>query len=61
MTGYKLAKAFGSSLDFFRHAQSSHIYLELKKLEAKGLIEGETVEPIWSGRGPSRPPLTTTV
>lgn len=44
MTGYELTKAFDSSLEFFWHAQSSHIYLELKKLEAKGLIEGETVE-----------------
>lgn len=44
MTGYELAKVFGSSLDFFWHAQSSHIYLELKKLEEKGLIAGETVE-----------------
>lgn len=43
MTGYDLAKVFGSSVDFFWHAQPSHIYLELKKLEAKGLIAGETV------------------
>jgi len=44
MTGYELAKVFDSSLDLFWHAQSSHIYLELKKLEEKGLIAGETVE-----------------
>lgn len=43
MTGYELAKVFGSSLEFFWHAQPSHIYLELKKLEGKGLITGETV------------------
>ena len=43
MTGYELAKVFDSSLDFFWHAQPSHIYLELKKLEAKGYITGETV------------------
>lgn len=43
MTGYDLAKVFDSSLEFFWHAQPSHIYLELKKLEAKGYIAGETV------------------
>lgn len=40
MSGYDLTKAFGSSLDFFWHAQNSHIYLELKKLERSGYIEG---------------------
>lgn len=40
MSGYDLAKAFGSSLDFFWHAQNSHIYLELKKLEGIGYISG---------------------
>lgn len=43
MSGYDLAKAFESSLQFFWHAQNSHIYLELKKLEKKGYICGETV------------------
>lgn len=43
MTGYDLAKVFDSSLEFFWHAQPSHIYLELKKLEAKGCITGEAV------------------
>lgn len=43
MSGYDLAKAFESSLGFFWHAQNSHIYLELKKLEKKGFICGETV------------------
>lgn len=43
MTGYDLAKAFGESLNFFWHAQNSHIYLELKKLEKKGYISGKTV------------------
>ncbi|MDE6846009.1 MAG: PadR family transcriptional regulator [Lachnospiraceae bacterium] len=43
MSGYDLVKAFESSLDFFWHAQSSHIYLELKKLEKQGYICGETV------------------
>lgn len=43
MSGYDLAKAFGSSLQFFWHAQNSHIYLELKKLEKMGYICGETI------------------
>lgn len=43
MSGYDLVKAFESSLQFFWHAQSSHIYLELKKREKKGYICGETV------------------
>lgn len=43
MSGYDIAKAFDSSLKFFWHAQNSHIYLELKKLEKKGYISGETV------------------
>ncbi len=43
MSGYDLVKAFESSLEFFWHAQNSHIYLELKKLEKKGYISGETV------------------
>lgn len=43
MSGYELVKAFESSLQFFWHAQNSHIYLELKKLEKKGYISGETV------------------
>lgn len=43
MSGYELAKAFGSSLRFFWYAQTSHVYLELKKLERKGLVTGKTV------------------
>lgn len=43
MSGYDLVKAFESSLEFFWHAQNSHIYLELKNLEKKGYICGETV------------------
>lgn len=43
MSGYDLVKAFESSLEFFWHAQNSHIYLELKKLEQKGYICGETI------------------
>lgn len=48
MSGYDLVKAFESSLEFFWHAQNSHIYLELKKLEKNGYIRGETV--VQSGR-----------
>lgn len=43
MSGYDLVKAFQSSLAFFWYAQNSHIYLELKKLEKKGFICGETI------------------
>lgn len=43
MSGYDLTKAFGSSLDFFWHAQNSHIYLELKKLERGGYIAGTLI------------------
>lgn len=43
MSGYDLAKSFESSLEFFWHAQNSHIYLELKNLEKKGYISGTTV------------------
>jgi len=43
MTGYELAKAFQASLEFFWHAQSSQIYLELKSLEKKGYISGRMV------------------
>lgn len=43
MSGYDIIKAFESSLQFFWHAQNSHIYLELKKLEKKGYISGKTV------------------
>lgn len=43
MSGYDLAKTFESSLQFFWHAQNTQIYLELKKLEKKGYISGETV------------------
>lgn len=43
MSGYDLAKAFEFSLQFFWHAQNSHIYLELKNLEKKGYICGSTI------------------
>lgn len=43
MSGYDLAKAFGSSIKFFWYAQTSHIYLELNKLEKKGLVTCEVI------------------
>jgi DNA-binding PadR family transcriptional regulator len=43
MTGYDLAKAFGSSIRFFWYAQTSHIYLELNKLEKKELVTCELI------------------
>ncbi|MDK2965128.1 PadR family transcriptional regulator [Lacrimispora sp.] len=43
MTGYDLAKAFGSSVRFFWYAQTSHIYLELNKLEKKEFVTCETI------------------
>lgn len=43
MTGYDLAKAFGSSVKFFWYAQTSHIYLELNKLEQKEFVTCEVV------------------
>ncbi len=43
MTGYDLAKAFGSSLKFFWYAQTSHIYLELNKLEKKEFVTCEII------------------
>lgn len=43
MTGYDLAKAFNSSVRFFWHAQNSHIYLELNKLENKGYVSCEHI------------------
>jgi len=43
MTGYDLAKAFGSSVKFFWYAQTSHIYLELSKLEQKEFVTCEVV------------------
>ena len=43
MTGYDLAKVFASSVNFFWHAQTSQIYLELGNLEKKGLVSSEQV------------------
>lgn len=38
MSGYDIAKFFQKSINFFWHAQNSHIYLELKKLEKYGYV-----------------------
>lgn len=43
MTGYEITRVFEESVDFFWHAQNSQIYLELKSLEKKGYVAGETV------------------
>ena len=42
-SGYELAKAFHSSVQFFWPAQTSQIYLTLGKLESAELITHETV------------------
>lgn len=44
MTGYDLAKSFDSSVSFFWHAQNSHIYLELGKLERRGFVACERIQ-----------------
>lgn len=43
MSGYDLAKAFGSSVQFFWNAQQSQIYLTLDKLEKQGFATHERV------------------
>ena len=43
MTGYDLAKLFASSVNFFWRAQTSQIYLELGKLEKKGMVSSEQI------------------
>lgn len=43
MSGYDLAGVFGSSVGFFWHAQNSHIYLELNKLEKNGYVTCQLV------------------
>lgn len=43
MTGYDLSKAFSSSVKFFWYAQTSHIYLELGKLEQKNFVICERI------------------
>ncbi len=43
MSGYDLAKAFNSSIQFFWHAQNSQIYLALDNLEKKGFVTHERI------------------
>lgn len=43
MSGYDLAKAFNSSVQFFWHAQNSQIYLVLDKLEKQGFVTHELI------------------
>ena len=41
MTGYQLAKQFDVSSAYVWHARHPHIYTELRRLEAEGLVEAE--------------------
>jgi len=43
MTGYELARSFGTNVGFFWKASHQQIYQELHKLEKAGLITGEAV------------------
>ena len=43
MSGYDLAKAFSSSVQFFWNAQNSQIYLVLDKLEKQGFVTHELI------------------
>lgn len=43
MSSYDLAKVFNESVQFFWHAQNSHIYLALDKLEKKGFATHERI------------------
>ena len=43
LSGYDLAKAFNSSVQFFWYAQNSQIYLVLDNLEKQGFIEYELI------------------
>ena len=42
MTGYDLAKSFHSSVGHVWHAPDSQIYPELRRMEAEGLLTGES-------------------
>jgi PadR family transcriptional regulator AphA len=42
MTGYDLAKSFHSSVGHVWHAPDSQIYPELRRMEAEGLLAGES-------------------
>ncbi|OJX65703.1 MAG: hypothetical protein BGO95_04485 [Micrococcales bacterium 73-13] len=43
MTGYEISRRFQSSVGHVWHAPDSQIYPELRKMEAEGLVEAETV------------------
>lgn len=43
MTGYELAKQFDVSVDHLWHAPHSQIYPELRRMEAAGLVEAESL------------------
>jgi DNA-binding PadR family transcriptional regulator len=49
MTGYDLAKRFGSSVAFVWHAPDSQIYPELRKMAKEGLLTAEEVS--WGPNG----------
>ena len=46
MSGYDLAKAFSSSVQFFWNAQNSQIYLVLDKLEKQGFVTHKLIVQI---------------
>ena len=50
-SGYDLKQGFESGMRLFWSAELSQIYLELKKMEAAGLVESESAE---STKGPRR-------
>jgi PadR family transcriptional regulator AphA len=49
MTGYDLAKRFGSSVAFVWHAPDSQIYPELRKMAKEGLLTAEEIS--WGPNG----------
>jgi len=44
MTGYDISRRFQSSVGHVWHAPDSQIYPELRKMEAEGLVEAESVD-----------------
>jgi len=44
MTGYDISRLFQSSVGHVWHAPDSQIYPELRKMEAEGLVEAESVD-----------------
>ena len=44
MTGYEISRRFQSSVGHVWHAPDSQIYPELRKMEAEGLVEAESVD-----------------